>query len=268
MLNLTQFLPKEIQDMMKSNSDSTSNPRQKLCDNENAREGSLTGYDCRICRNKGRILSLLENEIVEQECSCMETRRSLKRIEKSGLGESIKSLTFDTYIATESWQKQAKSVAQRYSTEGMGAWFFIGGQSGSGKTHLCTAIAGKLLNEGKALKYMLWRVESTKLKSVVNDIDEYERMIDELKNTEVLYIDDFLKTQRGTAPTPADVNLAFEILDHRYVNRLMTIISSERLIGEIIGIDEAIGGRIFSMSKLFGVEIANDRNKNYRTRLG
>lgn len=253
---------------MKSNSDSTSNRLQRICDYENSQKGNLKGYDCPKCDNRGRTTVIRGNEAVWEVCECMSIRESLKRIEKSGLGESIKSLTFDTYIATESWQKQAKSVAQRYSTEGMGAWFFIGGQSGSGKTHLCTAIAGKLLNEGKALKYMLWRVESTKLKSVVNDIDEYERMIDELKNTEVLYIDDFLKTQRGTAPTPADVNLAFEILDHRYVNRLMTIISSERLIGEIIGIDEAIGGRIFSMSKLFGVEIANDRNKNYRTRLG
>jgi DNA replication protein DnaC len=246
--------------------DSTCNPRQRLCDRENEREGKLTGYDCSECRNKGYVVFLKGDEIVQRECSCMKTRRSLKRIERSGLGKSIERLTFDTYIATEEWQKKAKALAERYSREGEGAWFFIGGQSGSGKTHLCTAISGKLLNDGKALKYMLWRDEATRIKALINDYDEYDRLTNELKEAEVLYIDDFLKTQRGTMPSPADINLAFEILNYRYINSLMTIISSERGIYEIIDIDEAVGGRIHTMARDFFACISNDKAKNYRMR--
>ena len=45
----------------------------------------------------------------------------------------------------------------------------------------------------------------------------------------------------GKPITQGDINIAFEIINYRYINDLITIISSELLLDEIINIDEATG---------------------------
>jgi DNA replication protein DnaC len=133
------------------------------------------------------------------------------------------------------------------------------GSVGSGKTHLCTAICGALLDQGKFVRYMLWRDESVKLKAIVND-GEYEAEIKPLKNCQVLYIDDLFK---GGA-TAADIKLAFEILNSRYNRRLTTIISCEKTPEELLAIDEALGSRIYERSK--GNCVVIHGSKNWRLR--
>jgi DNA replication protein DnaC len=83
----------------------------------------------------------------------------------------------------------------------------------------------------------------------------------------VLYIDDFWKTQQGTNPTPADVHLAFEIINYRYQDKkCVTIISCERTVKELMQIDETVGSRIFERSKDYRLEIERDSAKNFRLR--
>ena len=114
---------------------------------------------------------------------------------------------------------------------------------------------------------MLWRDEIVGLKASVTDAEAYEKRISELKNAPVLYIDDFLKVEKGKMPTPADINIAFELLNYRYNNPdLLTIISSELLTTDIIKIDEAVGSRIYEKSKNYQININPDINKNYRLR--
>lgn len=111
-----------------------------------------------------------------------------------------------------------------------------------------------------------------KIKSLITEGEKYEHAVFKLKTVEVLYIDDLFKTGKDLngkvqRPTTADINLAFEIINYRYNNKnLVTIISSERNIREIMEIDEAIGGRIFELSskKNYAVNISNNLNKNYR----
>ena len=148
--------------------------------------------------------------------------------------------------------------------------FFIGGQSGSGKSHLCTAIARELLYAGYEVRYSVWRDESVRLKAVIGDDKQYQSLIDQLKNIDVLYIDDFLKVPIGrdeSKPTSADLALALEIINNRYNANRITILSSEWNIKDIIGFDEALGGRIYEMSGSdFCLNIKKDRKRNYRTR--
>lgn len=233
---------------------------------ENEQEGNLKGIDCRKCKNRGHISVVQGNEVVWRMCECMAVRNSLEQIERSGLKSLLDECTFDKYIATEQWQKHALSVAQNYLEFGEDKWLFFGGQSGVGKTFLCTAVSGELLKRNNAVKYMMWDSESKKLKSLVNETYEYEKRMDELKSVKVLYIDDFLKVQRGQQPTPADINLAFEILNYRYVNKLRTILNSERTVDDILSLDDALGGRIYEMSKGYQMNIARDKNKNFRLR--
>jgi len=199
------------------------------------------------------------------ECKCMETRNTLKRIEKSGLSQLLDKCTFDSFNTDYEWQRNARAKAEMFLQNYQEHWFYAGGQVGSGKTHLCTAIVGTLLKQGKSARYMLWRDEIVPLKAMVTDGDEYTKVIDELKTVDVLYIDDFFKTERGKSPTTADINVAFELLNYRYINsKLVTIISSERMINDVLAIDEAVGSRIYQRSKNYCIGIDYDKAKNYR----
>lgn len=189
------------------------------------------------------------------------------RMKRSGLKDIIKDYTFDKFEDTEPWQKSIKKAAMDYAKEPKG-WFFLGGQSGSGKTHLCTAICREFLLAGKRVRYMLWRDDVVKIKGAVTDSEEYSRLIDQYKRVDVLYIDDLFKTGKDKdnttqKPTGADVNVAFEIINYRYNNPdLLTIISSELSEDELLDIDEAIGGRIYERAK--SITIGKSRDRNYR----
>ena len=229
------------------------------------------GYDCKNCKNKGTIAKLVESggrySHCFTDCQCVETRNSIMRMKRSGLKDIIKDYTFDKFQDTEPWQKSIKSAAMEYAKNPEG-WFFLGGQPGAGKTHLCTAICREFLLTGKRVRYMLWRDDVVKIKGAVTDSEEYGKQIDQFKTVEVLYIDDLFKTGKDKdnniqKPTGADVNVAFEILNYRYNNpNLLTIISSELSEDELLDIDEAIGSRIYERAKAF--TIGKSRDRNYR----
>ena len=148
---------------------------QDQADRENTEEGNLKGLDCRKCKNRGRITVVKDNELIWRMCECMAVRKSLEQIERSGLKSLLEECTFENYEATEQWQKHALSLVQNYLEYGENMWLFFGGQSGAGKTFLCTAVAGELLKRNNAVKYMMWDSESKALKSLVNDAYEYQR---------------------------------------------------------------------------------------------
>ena len=234
------------------------------------------GYSGALCKNKGiiaypEISELGYSTVVFRECVCMKPRRSLRRLEKSGLKSLIKDYTFARFNVHKPWQGLMLNAARSYAEKPEG-WFFVGGQSGSGKTHICTAICRELLLSGRAVIYMLWRDTVAQLKAAVTDEKRYAELINEYKTVDVLYIDDLFKSGRSkeaaAQPTSADINVAFEILNYRYNNpALLTVISSEYSIGDIISIDEAVGGRIYERTKNGNAcSIKRDRGKNYRLR--
>ncbi len=246
---------------------------QKQVDFYNVAEGNLAdidGYDCTLCHNKGDLQYIKDGYVYTKPCSCMETRKAISNMKKSGLENIIRDYTFDRFEVKEEWQKDMKDKAYAYLKDEERNWFFIGGNPGAGKTMICTAICREFLLKGERVKYMLWKEESTLLKAVINEPQVYTSRIEKLKQVDILYIDDFLKplkSKEGTVlpPTTADVNLAFEILDYRKNANLRTIISSERFIGEIIGIDEATGSRILEKTKnRYFTNIKRDTSRNHR----
>ena len=176
----------------------------------------------------------------------------------------MEKYTFDTYAVKEKWQKSVKAKAQEYAQNPTG-WFFIGGSSGAGKTHICTAICGELI-ANRPIRYMPWVQENNKLKTYRNSEEEYDRLVNVWKRADVLYIDDFLKTRKGTPVTGADVMTAYEILNYRYMQgNSITIISSELSCDEIMEIDMAVGGRIIEKTKGNMIFLAGtDKNQRLR----
>lgn len=242
----------------------------------NAAEGHLQeedGYDCPLCRNKGSVRYVTEERGVPQfwmrPCKCQKIRQSIRRMQRSGLKDLIRDYTFARFQATEPWQQTLKTAAEAYA-QTLEGWFFLGGQSGSGKTHLCTAICREALLQGREVRYLLWREDITRIKAVANQAEEYAAAIEPYKRAEVLYIDDLFKTGkspdgRDQRPTAADLNAAFEILNYRYNAKLPTILSSECTLSALVKLDEALAGRIAEQAT-GAFSLKKDRRKNYRLR--
>ena len=240
----------------------------------NAITGNLDDYDCPRCKNKGVVYFVSEtSEIRCRKCSCMSIRASMTRIRKSGLQNLLDIYTLGRFETETPLQKLMKSTAEKYLKDRSDGWFFVGGQSGAGKSHICTAIAGELLHRGKAVRYMLWKNESTNIKAVINDGDKYDRLISPLKTVPVLYIDDLFKPVSDDhgirrQPSSGDISLAFEILNSRYIAgpQGVTILSSEWTMEELQRIDPATAGRIFQKAKDYCISITPGKDRNYRLR--
>ncbi len=231
----------------------------------NRSKGNLEGLNCPLCNNRGDFIEIRDGYEYLVKCKCMAQRELIKRMEKSGLGKMLKKYSLAKYTAEEPWQKKILDKAKGFMKNPSGC-FFIGGQPGSGKTHICTAIVNSLMREGKEARYMLWREESISLKNNITESEEYFGAIEIYKKVPVLYIDDFLRNPMER-PSNADMNLAFEIINARYNADLVTLISSEITIEEIYDMDIALAGRIMEMSGKNLISIAPDTSKNYRIKM-
>lgn len=214
----------------------------------NATPGQLTGYNCDRCKNRGYSAELRGGYIVSVECPCMEIRRSIRRARESGLGDLLEKHTFAAFQTPENWQKRAKQLAQEYAAE-PDSWFVASGASGSGKTHLCTAICRRLLADGRAVRYVIWRDAAREIKAAAMDNAAREKLVSPIRNADVLYMDDFLKTATGEVPTKADIELAIDIIGARYNMKATTILSTELSVDALLSLDQAMGSRIYECTK-------------------
>ena len=226
------------------------------------------GYDCQKCKNKGFIAVLDENNTTTLKyCRCQSIREIIRNAKRSGLGNGIANCKFSNFQTAEEWQKEIKQKAIDFCSDDKSKWFYIGGQSGSGKTHICTAITLNYIEQGYNAVYMLWCEDAKRIKSYITD-SGYAGALQKYKDAEVLYIDDFLKTRGKEAPTTADINLAFELINHRtFDNSKVTIISSEKTLDDLLEYDEATMSRIFEKAGKYKISISSDRKKNYRLKI-
>lgn len=225
----------------------------------NKTPGKLKGYDCPECLNRGYIAVARDGRMMTRECTCLRKRELLRKLAGSGIQRLHEFSGFQTVYP---WQAEIKQTAEAFCNQS-GAWFFIGGQSGCGKTHICTAILNEFLSQGVVGTYLLWREDSVRLKANINE-REYETRMQVYKTAELLYIDDLFKTRGNEMPSAGDVNLAFELINARYQRVLPTVISSERTLKQILDVDEAVGSRIFEMAKGFCLNVSKAKDKNWR----
>lgn len=275
---LSKILPPRATALMSERPDPMEMARLRV-DAYNSAPGDLDqadGYNCDVCHNKGHIQYIEDRNGLPVEwsrlCTCWKARGAIRRMKRSGLGNVIRDKTFEKFQISAPWQTAIKDAAQAYAQAPAG-WFYLGGQPGSGKSHLGAAICRHFLLCGRAVVYMSWLEDAATLKANKNE-EGYGEMIDRYKTAEILYIDDLFKTSTAsdgvmTPPSNADVRLAFEIINYRYNNpALLTIISSEYHTGQLLDIDEAVGSRIVEMAGANGINIARDRGRNYRLRGG
>ena len=238
----------------------------------NGSEAESPTYKCEECHDTGWLSIESEDGIkYVAKCKCRLAREAEERMKASGLADSLESQTFESFMTSSMLQEKIRNIAMDYVQAVLNGserkpWFYIGGNPGSGKTHICTAICGELLKKNIGVKYMQWLNESRRLKSAVND-EDFDDYVREYIDVSVLYIDDLLKQKYMDRPnfTEADIKIAFTILNARYLMNKPTIISSEwNLVDQLLDADEGVFSRVYERCKGFTVNIERRRENNFR----
>ena len=222
-------------------------------------------YDCPKCLNRELIAFLREDGNPGfMDCDCKAVRRSIRAMKESGLEAVIRDLTFDRFQATEPWQKRILSGCQAYAAEPK-LWLLLCGQSGCGKTHLTLAAVGyRIFHRGQSVTFLDWRKFNT-LRETRSE--EFYSLLKKAEAAQILFIDDLLKLEKTRTFHPAqELELAFQILNHRVNQAAITVISTELTPEQLLQMDEATGSRILHMTKQFKHTVSADPRKNHRLR--
>lgn len=229
-------------------------------------------YNCNLCNDTGMILTRNpKGADFAKPCVCAEQKRALLLMANSGISaEDTKKGFEDFNTFSENGLVNAKQIAARYCKhfteirENRHNSLLLCGASGRGKTTLGMAVANNLIRDCVGVRYMPYRDEITRLKqelTVKDDGYAYNEHMQRLKTAKVLFIDDMLKGKI----TESDINIMYEIINYRYLDRLPIIISTEMLPSDLLNFDEAIGSRIMEMCKGFVITF-DSSIPNYRMR--
>lgn len=229
------------------------------------KETETKTYRCEECKDKQFFVVDKEDGYTAiRRCKCWYDDINQERLIRSGI-KNIERYTLSKYIVKNDWQKEIKDKAELFIKNydiNNRRWFWIGGQIGAGKTHICLATMINLsMRYNLNYKFFDFNAELTLLKqNQYDDKQKYKDLIYTYKNISILCIDDFFRTE----PSKTDINIMFEILNYRYINDKITIINSQMKLTEFANLDEALASRIFEKSKNFRIEIERDISKNYR----
>lgn len=227
-------------------------------------EEQKNSYNCNLCKDTTWILD--NTGKVVDRCKCYEIIKVKEQWEASGLKTDDLDKTFKSYEPWNDLTKHMKNTTTNYylrfkeieKTKHNSILFC--GQPGAGKTHLSIALANNFIKkDSKKVVYMPYRSVITTLKQNILDKEYYKNLVSKYQLAEILLIDDLFKGKVNET----DINIMFEIINHRYINKLPIIVSTEYLVEEMLSFDEAIGSRIYEMSKGFVVEVRGKEN-NYR----
>lgn len=112
-------------------------------------------------------------------------------------------------------------------------WLVLEGKYGSGKTHLSAAIANVRLAQGEQVVFITVPDLLDYLRSAYapNAEDTYDSLFDRVKNAYLLILDDL----GAENPSQWAQEKLFQLLNHRYVNRMPTVITTNVELDRIDG---------------------------------
>ena len=230
--------------------------------------GEKPVYECPVCKDTEMVLYVEDGVEYARPCECQARKRAKRLMRASGISEEDQGKGFaDFQTFKEKSLEQARNTAIMYyrcflKNQGQRVnSIVLCGASGRGKTMLGLCICNNLIKNNIEVKYMAYRQEITALKQVVTDDFSYSNRINTYKNAAVLFIDDYLKGKI----TESDINIMYEIINHRYLARLPIVLTTERTVSEMMEIDEATASRLVEMSREYIVTLGAD-TQNYRLR--
>lgn len=190
-----------------------------------------------------------ENERLKRE---MERREHLAQRCNASLND---------FIQKEAWQTEMYMCLLEFLKDQDREWLYFGGQTGSGKTMLCSAVCKEFFL-GVGFKNIQWNDENMREA-------KWNKKIDDYKKAEVLFLDGLFKPVRENGewsmPSKEEIEITREILEYRKNNQLMTFITSERYLSEMLEADEQIGMLIFAGTKgKHFYDVKREASRNYR----
>ena len=127
--------------------------------------------------------------------------------------------------------KTALNVSINYS-QNLKGWLLLKGGYGCGKTHLAAAIANFVVSVGAPTLFLTVPDLLDWLRFAYDSSEtSFEDRFDEIRNIQLLVLDD-LGTQNATAWAEEKL---FQIINHRYTNKLATVITTNQKMDEIDG---------------------------------
>lgn len=207
-----------------------------------------------------------------QECECMKIRRLNRLIKSSEITEEFQKMGFGNFDTTDLSPEieNMKQAALNYythfddirSTRVNSCLFY--GQPGCGKTHLLTAISNNLMR--KKLVAVLYFPYLDGMRNMAeNNFDKKDYIMQQMREVPVLFIDDLFKPVGGKPNAKEwQVTAIQEVVNHRYLNNLPMLVSTELDFETLVNIDEALASRIFEMASDFTVTVTKNMANNYR----
>jgi DNA replication protein DnaC len=180
-------------------------------------------------------------KIVPCSCRSEEVNQSARtRLFKMSSLDALKNLTFKNFqkrgrvglgqIQSESLEN-AFNQAHIFAEQQKG-WLLITGRYGCGKTHLAAAIANHAIESGVSTLFLTVPDLLDWLRYAYSGGDlSFEDRFEEIREIPLLILDDF-GTQNATAWAQEKI---FQIMNHRYVNQLPTVITSNMPISDFEG---------------------------------
>lgn len=203
--------------------------------------------DCPICGGIGYLRRDLPidhpdfGKIVPCSCRSEEVTQSARsRLFRMSSLEALKNLRFDNFEKRGRvglGQLQADSIENAYNqarnfADNQQGWLLMLGRFGSGKTHLAAAIANHAIETGTSTLFLTVPDLLDWLRYAYSGVDmSFEDRFEEIREIPLLILDDF-GTQNATAWAQEKI---FQIMNHRYINKLPTVVTSNMLINDFEG---------------------------------
>jgi len=236
-------------------------------------ERASSPFNCEICKDQGYIFTTEGDYQIGKKCKCTLIKEAISKMTRSGLGELLETRRFDNYITDSPYQKAIKDTAIEYVEEylkGNKYSFSVLGQSGIGKTHITTAVAKKLLDNGISVRYYIADEIIQNLQACKYDEENYTKEFNKITNSEVLFIDDLFKSSVTNYYQQENIKVddlkeIFKVINYRYNKGMPILLNSEIHFERFIEIDQAVIGRINEMCNYkYLTSIKPDTKKNYR----
>jgi DNA replication protein DnaC len=200
--------------------------------------GSGPGADfCPVCRGVGFIHPLLANgrpaygRVIP--CSCGDDEKRQNLTQASNLG-ALRNYTFENLAPggrhgdarDQAYFCKAIEAAKQFAATPRG-WLVLGGPCGAGKTHVAAAIANECLKHNMPVLFVtaLDLLDQLRAAFAPDSQMPYDRIFDQVRNTPLLILDDL--TIR--ASTPWAQEKLDQLLNHRFIHELPTVVTTEML---------------------------------------